>query len=230
MDAPDADAGQLRRSLRFLRRVNALLRYNRATLSHFDRFARAWRPGERVAVLDVATGSGDLPRDLAAWGRRRGFRVECVGLDLHAATIAAARAGGVAAVRGDATALPFGDGAVDYVTCSMFLHHLSDDAAAVALAEMGRVARRGVVACDLLRRKRAYLWIKLLSAAANPMVRHDAPASVAAAFSPAEVMRLRDAAGLTFCGYREHFGHRFALAGEKPSPGVSPSQEAADGR
>ena len=171
-------------------------------------------------MLDVATGSGDLPRAIAAWGRRRGFDVSCVGLDLHGRTILAAKdEGGVAVVRGDATRLPFADASVDYVTCSMFLHHLPESAAVEALAEMGRVARRGVVACDLLRRRRAYLWIKLLSAAANPMVRHDAPASVAAAFSPGEVMELRDAAGLTFCDYREHFGHRFALAGEKPGVG-----------
>ena len=47
------------------------------------------------------------------------------------------------------------------------------------------------------------------------MVRHDAKASVAQAFSRAEVLRLREEAGAGFARYFRHFGHRFVLAGEK---------------
>jgi hypothetical protein len=47
------------------------------------------------------------------------------------------------------------------------------------------------------------------------MVRHDARASVAQAFTRAEVLRLRDEAGVGFARYYRHFGHRFALAGER---------------
>src|SRR5438128_2311144 len=81
--------------------------------------------------------------------------------------------------------------------------------------EMARVARRGIVAADLLRHRRAYAWITLFTLTAGPMVRHDARASVAQAFNKAEVLRLRDAAGVGFARYYRHFGHRFALAGER---------------
>ena len=40
MDAPDVDAHQLRRSLRFIRRINRLLGYTRATVWHQDRRGR----------------------------------------------------------------------------------------------------------------------------------------------------------------------------------------------
>ena len=214
MDAPDADPQQLRLSLRYLRRINTLLRYNAAVLGHFKRFSRSWRPGERVTLLDVATGSADLPRAVRAWGERHGFDIAPVGLDRHAMTAKSA-ADSVAVVRADALALPFADASVDYVTCGLFLHHLDEDAAVAALREMGRVARRGVVVADLLRRRRAYAWITLLSLFANPMVRHDARASVAGAFDETEARRLRERAGLDFTTYREHFAHRFTLAGEK---------------
>jgi hypothetical protein len=49
------------------------------------------------------------------------------------------------------------------------------------------------------------------------MVRHDARASVAQAFTRQEVLRLRDRAGLHFAEYHRHFGHRWVLAGERPS-------------
>lgn len=122
---------------------------------------------------------------------------------------------GLQFVQADALHLPFADASFDYVLTAMFLHHLDDGAAAAVLREMGRVARRGVVAADLLRHRRAYAWITLLTLLSGPMVKHDARASVAQAFTKPEVLRLRDAAGLGFARYYRHFGHRFALAGER---------------
>jgi hypothetical protein len=80
---------------------------------------------------------------------------------------------------------------------------------------MSRLARRGVIVADLLRHYRAYAWISLLTLASGPMVRHDARASVAQAFTKTEVLSLRDRAGLDFVQYYWHLGHRFVLAGEK---------------
>jgi SAM-dependent methyltransferase len=220
MDADGVDARELRRSLAFIRRVNALLGYTRATLAHLERFSRGWPRGRRVDVADFATGSADVPQAIVRWGERRGFDVHVVALDRHDQTAAAAReatAGEprIRIVRGDALAPPFETGSFDYAVCSMFLHHLSDDEAVSVLRAMDRVARRGVIAADLLRHRRAYAWISLFTLWANPIVRHDARVSVAQAFSRAEVLALRDRAGLGYTRYHRHFGHRFVLAGEK---------------
>jgi SAM-dependent methyltransferase len=51
----------------------------------------------------------------------------------------------VPAVRADACAFPFADGAVDGVVMFRFLHHLPAEVADAAIAEAGRVARRFVV-------------------------------------------------------------------------------------
>ncbi len=221
MDAPDVDPATLADSLRFIRRVNSTLRYTRATISHLDRFSRRWRPGERITMIDFATGSADVPLAIVEWGRRRGFDVHVVGLDLHETTCALARAATrheplIKIVRGDALDPPFDAGSFDYALSSMFLHHLSDDDAVRVLAAMGNVARRGIVAADLLRHARAYAWISLLTLMSNPVVRHDARVSVAQAFSKAEALQLRDRANVQFAQFYRHFAHRFVLAGEKP--------------
>lgn len=221
MDEPSADEAELRRSLAYIRRVNRLLGYTRATLSHLRRFSRNWECGRPVRILDVATGSADVPRAVLRWARRRGFDVRVVALDLHAGTLRAARdlsaadARGIWFVRGDALHLPFADGGFDYALCGMFLHHLSDEAAAAAVREMARVARRGIVVADVLRHRRAYAWITLLTLLSTKMVRHDGRVSVAQAFNKREVLGLRDAAGVGFARYYRHFGHRFVLAGER---------------
>jgi len=221
MDEPGADPEQLRRSLAFIRRVNQLLGYTRATLHHLERFSRSWTRGERIEIVDFATGSADIPRAILQWAAKRGFDVRVTGMDLHPTTAAEAVAEGgdeggrLRVVRGDVLAPPFDAGSFDYAITAMFLHHLDDAAAVRVLATMGRLARRGVIAADLLRHRRAYFWIKLLTLAANPMVRHDAPVSVAQSFSESEVLRMREAAGLEFCTFFRHFGHRWVLAGEK---------------
>jgi ubiquinone/menaquinone biosynthesis C-methylase UbiE len=224
MDAPAADPRQLERSLGYIRRVNRLFGYTRATLWHLEQLSRGWTPGQRVRILDVATGSADVPRAILRWAGRRGFDVRVVGIDLHqrtvdAAVAACARAGSdpstLHVVQADALRLPFPNASFDYATTSMFLHHLETDAAEAALLEMARVSRRGVIVSDLLRHRRAYAWITVLTLLANPMVRHDARLSVAQAFSREEVIRLRDRAGLGFATYHTHFGHRFVLSGER---------------
>ncbi len=221
MDAADADPADLAGSLAFIRRINAALGYTRATVGHLRRLAADVPAGDRLTVLDVATGSADVPAAVLRWATRGGRDVRVVGLDLHAATLSTAAAAvpdrRFAAVRGDAARLPFADAAFDYVLTGMFLHHLDDPAVVAVLREMGRVARRGVVVADLLRDRRAYAWVTLFTLAANPMVRHDARVSVAAAFTADELVSLRDRAGLDYARPFRHFGHRLVLAGAKPA-------------
>jgi ubiquinone/menaquinone biosynthesis C-methylase UbiE len=218
MDEPDADPVQLRKSLSFIRWTNMLLRYTRSTLWHLERFSRNWKPGQTIRILDVATGSADVPRAILSWADKRRFDVRVTGIDLHGKTINEARAVAddrLGFVRGDALDLPFADGCFDYAITSLFLHHLSEDQIVTALREMSRVSRRGVIAGDLIRGRRAYFWISLFTLLANPMVRHDARASVAQALTRSEILSLRDRVQLGFADYYVHFGHRFVLAGEK---------------
>ena len=220
MDDPAADPAELARALAFIRGVNRRLGYARATVGHLARFAPRWPTDRPTTILDVATGSADIPAALFRWADRTGRSVQITGLDLHAATLADAAAHvpdhRLTLVRGDALALPFADRSVDYVICGMFLHHLPDAAVVAAMREMDRVARRGVVVADLLRSGRAYAWITLFTLAAGDMVRHDARGSVAGAYTTAELLALRDRAGLAYAAPHRHFGHRLVLAGERP--------------
>jgi ubiquinone/menaquinone biosynthesis C-methylase UbiE len=220
MDAPDVEPAKLDNSLRFIRRVNTLLGYTRSTVSHLKQFSRRWNKDETISILDVATGSADIPRAIARWASACGFDVRIVGLDRHPITADIARTESrtdrsIRIVLGDALGLPFESGSFDYVITNMFLHHLDDDAVVLVLREMDRVARRGVIWADLLRHRRAYAWISALTVFSNPMVRHDARVSVAQAFTKAEVLALRDRAELGYTQFFRHFGHRFVLAGEK---------------
>jgi ubiquinone/menaquinone biosynthesis C-methylase UbiE len=219
MDEEGADPGEIRKSLDFIERANRWLGYARATLWHLDRFSRSWSPGETITILDLATGSADIPRAILNWADRRRLDVRIVGIDRQGPTIDVARRRTadprLQLVQADVFDLPFETASFDYVTTSMFLHHLSDEQAVAVMRTAARLSRRGVIVADLLRHYRAYVWISLLTLASSPMVRHDARASVAQAFTGGEILRLANHAGLDFVQYYRHFGHRFVLAGEK---------------
>jgi ubiquinone/menaquinone biosynthesis C-methylase UbiE len=224
MDDPAVDRAALATSLRFIRRVNRFLGGSRAVVGHLQHFSRRWQHGETITLLDVATGSADIPLAVLQWAQPHGFKFHIAALDLHATTLDLARehvaqqapGAPIAFLRGDALALPFADRSVDYVTCSMFLHHLSDANAARAVHETLRVARRGIILNDLRRTVFAHIGIFFLTLLADPIDRHDARVSVRKAWTREEVEPWRAAA--PWLTYHEHVPARFTLAGERPQP------------
>ena len=148
---------------RFLGAINRWLGGARATLARFESFSHQWPPGARINVLDVACGGGDLAHDIVSWGRARGFDVRVTGLDISASALTSARRLGrsdprLAYVCGDIHQWPCRDRSFDYVSCSLYFHHLTDDAVVTTLRTFDRLTTRGIVVNDLIRRRRHYVW------------------------------------------------------------------------
>jgi demethylmenaquinone methyltransferase/2-methoxy-6-polyprenyl-1,4-benzoquinol methylase len=122
------------------------------------------RPGERV--LDVATGTGMVARDLV-----RRYGVEVVGLDQSPQMLAGARArlarspelaARVTLVEGEAERLPFADGEFDHLTFTYLLRYVDDPAA--TLRELARVVKPGGRIATLEFGEPAEPWHALWSA------------------------------------------------------------------
>lgn len=227
MDEPGQDPAELGRSLADLRGVNRWLGGYRVVLHHLARLvARHPRPAYRV--LDVATGSADIPLKISAWARRKGIRMEIVATDLHATTLAYARrqAAGDPHVRvepADALDLSYADGAFDFALCSTALHHFdARDQLLRVLRELDRVAGIGGIINDLRRSRPALVGANLLAATfwrTHPVTRHDGPLSVRRAFTPAELDDLARAAGLPGARVHAHVPFRVALVWEAMDDG-----------
>lgn len=219
MDADDVDPRELQRALGYIRRINSTLGYTRAIIGHLNRFSRRWKAGERIDIIDLATGSADIPRAILRWAAANHFNVHIVGVDRHTLTSRVAAAENtdprLKIVQADVFALPFADQSFDYALTAMFLHHLDEEGIVSVFRSMDRLCRRGIIASDILRRRRAYLWIKLLTAFSSPMVRHDAAVSVAQCLIDPEILSLAAQAGISYAKLHHHLGHRWALAGEK---------------
>lgn len=201
-----------------LRRVNRYLGGSRALTRHLFPMIEA-TGRRRIRLLDVGTGSGDIPRRIVEWARGRRIEIECVVIDFNelAALEAAVQTRDypeIQVVRADAMRLPFADGSFDFVIASMFLHHFETPQAASLLHRFARVARVAFIINDLRRHPIAYYTIKLLTRifTRNRLVRNDAALSVLRGFADPDLAELAGLAGAPLRIFR-HFPYRYILIG-----------------
>jgi ubiquinone/menaquinone biosynthesis C-methylase UbiE len=221
LDGSELDPVTLAGNLRDLRRVNRLL--GGVALSSAALDVLAGQAQEPVRLVDVGTGGADIPLALMAAWRRRGRRLCVTGVEDRRAILDAAlaarpavgRVRDLALVIADGRVLPFPDGSFDVAHASLVLHHLEPPDAVTLLAEMGRVARRGVIVNDVLRSPLAWLAAVALShlATMNRYTRNDAPLSVRRAYQPDEARELLAHAGLRpVFERRRRIGWRWVIA------------------
>ena len=182
-----------------------------ARLNHFTGIARdlyspirkvaADNPSNPIRILDVASGSADLPIAWARRAKKEGLQLEITTLDISGFAIeeqqrrAAAAGARIQAIQQDCTTGPLPTG-FDVVTNSLFMHHLDDTEVVALMRGMQQAARRRVVICDL-ERSRLNLGLVTIGSqlvSRSKVVHHDARLSVRGAFNANEFRRLAERA------------------------------------
>ena len=206
MDQPSLEPGRHLQALSGLARINLISDCTRILGKPLFALARK-TPERNLRVLDVATGSGDMPVRL--WRRAQREKIH-----LAAARERANQAGAAMQfIRLDVLRDPLPTG-YDAVVCSTFLHHLSEEDAVRLLARMARAAERAIFVNDLARSRMglflAHTVCRLLTL--SDVVHTDGPRSVAAAFTPAEALALAERAGLSRATVERHWPCRYLLS------------------
>ncbi len=226
MDAPDVDAAALDEALRFLRLANRTGAGVRAAM----RPLRQWiEEGEQrgvlddpIQVLDLATGSADIPLAMVHWAQQTGRRLHVTAIDNHRTTLDLARrhvaqhpdlAPHITIAEADARSLTdrYDAGSFDFCHAGLFLHHLRDMEALTVLRIMQRLGRHGLIWNDLVRSPLAMGIVRSVAWLTPPIARHDAVVSVQAAFTKKEAMDFARRVDLENIRYRRHLGYRFTL-------------------
>jgi hypothetical protein len=195
LDGETLDEGALRQNLREMARLNRLPGGTSASIAAIRRL----RPASNATILDVGTGGADLPRRL----RRVMPDATLIAVDARSEVLGMAAGWTpqhqrVELRRGDARALPLPDDSVDVAHASLLIHHLDPHDAVSALAEMRRVARRGIVINDLRRGIVPFLVtaITVLTLSRGRYTRHDGVLSARRAYSLSELDDLAADAGV----------------------------------
>ena len=217
LDEAILDPAELAENLRDIRRVNQLLGGTSTVLRHLPRLLTAVPAQADVTVLDLATGSADIPLAIDRWATRRGRRVVIVASDFSDAILAEAGkqiAGhpNITLARYDARQVPLPDRQFDLVLCSLSLHHFPPDDAVRVLREMDRLSGIGFILNDLRRSRLGYVaaWGAARLTTRNRLTRNDAPLSVRRAYTVPELKGLLRRAGIDDASVSSHLWFRMA--------------------
>ena len=224
MDRPQPVTRELERDLANLRSFNRWFGSHRLV----RHFLRRWcKPNGKARILDVATGSGDIPRLIADHARRQDVSVQIDAIDQQESTIEIARRLSAAYPEISFYCADFFEWNLspdlkldglkpssfpyDIVLCSLALHHFSDDDAVRALQKIRELSRARVLVADLRRARWLTCAVYFVTATIyrDQMTKTDARLSAARAFSFLEMRKLGERAGW------ENFRHRKFAVGRQ---------------
>jgi ubiquinone/menaquinone biosynthesis C-methylase UbiE len=209
MDRPQPVTAELESDLRNLRQLNRYFGSYRLV----EHFLRRWlKPRTAMRIVDLATGSGDIPRLTVDHAREINAQVTVDAVDQQASTIEIAR--GLSRDYPEIEFIPedvltFSREPYDMVLCSLALHHFTENDAVALLRHCRALSKQYVLVADLRRGWLATAGVRLLTTLffRQEMTQVDARLSAARAFSFAEMRSLAERAGW------KRFGHaRFAFA------------------
>jgi hypothetical protein len=218
---------QVRRSLHDIRRINTYLGgasvVCNATMEMLQKHHL-----QSATVLDIGTGSADIPVRLLQLGQSRNIALQVLALDNNARHLQVAREDlnqqqlmsvTVHLLQADAFCLPLRDNAVDIVVSSLFLHHFRGPQVVQLLREFHRVSRVGWVMNDLVRHYVPLIFFRLTKPifARSYITRHDGEASLRRGYTADEMQRIVREAPELRARVCEHFPYRMSIVGEKKS-------------
>lgn len=218
----DATNHEIEHTLRDIRRANIFGLGTWVVHRHLAGLLEEWPRERTVHILDLATGSADIPQAVCRWGERRGYDIRVTATDISEEILDVARtriekaglSGRIAFAACDAAHPPFADKSFDVVICSLAFHHLDVAQARRVLPRMDRLARLGFIVNDVYRSQGAWYmaWFLAHITSTNRLTRHDGPASVYRAFTPAEFRRLGRESGVDLQIYTYPFWRVAAIS------------------
>ena len=214
---------EARASLHDIRRINTYLGGTRVICDAV--FALLQNHGvQRATILDIGTGSADIPIRLCREARRHNLDIRVLALDVNARhlriareDLGRAREKRVHLLQADAFRLPLRDQSVDIVVSSLFLHHFRAPQIQQVLLEFERVSRLGWVGNDLVRH-RVPLWFFRLTRpifARSYITRHDGEASLRRGYTVQEMQKIVRQSSTSQAQVQAHFPFRMSLVRDK---------------
>jgi 2-polyprenyl-3-methyl-5-hydroxy-6-metoxy-1,4-benzoquinol methylase len=205
MDRPQPVSVELERDLKRIRQLNRWFGSYHLVLG----FIRRWiRPADELRVVDLATGSGDIPRLIVDYARKIHAKVEIDAVDRQSATLEIARnlsANYPEISYREANILEWNSvKGYDITLCTLALHHFGGEDAARLLCKCRELSKGFVLVSDLRRSFFLLAGVYLLTTLIfrEKMTRYDARLSAFRAFSFSEMRDLAVRAGW------ENFGHK----------------------
>ncbi|WP_165731441.1 methyltransferase domain-containing protein [Polaribacter sp. 20A6] len=178
----------LRDTLDKLENINRYLGGNLVTLNSLKKVLKNHPKEQELTIVDIGCGHGDILRDVAKFGRKKGYKMKLLGIDANPTAIAYANELSAAFPElsfktEDIFSEAFKNRQFDVVLATLFLHHFKEEQLVSFLGNTLKQTKIGIVVNDLHRHKLAYYLFMLLSLfIKNKMIIEDGLTSVLRGF------------------------------------------------
>ncbi len=176
-----------------------------------------------ATILDIGTGSADIPRYLIERAAKRGVKLTIFAADLLERHLQVAKRDSrefstLFPLGADAFSLPIRDGGVDIVLASLFLHHFRGPQIETLFREFARVSKLGFIANDTIRDAVPLAFFRATAPifAKSYLTRYDGAASIKRAYTPDEMREIALKSGVS-AQVGEHFPYRLSVVHQEVS-------------
>ncbi|RMA64269.1 methyltransferase domain-containing protein [Ulvibacter antarcticus] len=199
MDDFDLKGDEMKELLTDLKLVNKWLGGTKVTIEGLQFLLKQQPKQSTITILDVGCGDGEMLRNCARFGRKKGYDFKLIGIDANNHILTEAK------VRSEAfenisfqtlDVMEIDKSTIEYdiVLCTLFLHHFPKEQIVVILNKLLKNAKVGCVINDLHRSRLAFVLFKLFSKVVlkTKIARHDGLVSVARGFKRNELKEISE--------------------------------------
>ena len=196
LDSPDCDPALAAESYRFMEKVNRFFGGARNVRRFIEKAAAAHKSASPIRILDIGSGSCDIPIAVSRWARGRGIPVKFTCLEIFDSAVKIARA--KIAESGETSIELLQEDVFthcpsepyDYAVASMCFHHFEDEKILELMRRLRTFVKRGVLINDLHRSFLTWLGAVPMTAFSHEGVKHDSRLSIRRGFKIRELREL----------------------------------------
>jgi len=193
----------LRDTLDKLEKINRWLGGNKVTVNGLKALLKNHPKEQKITIVDIGCGHGDILRDVAKFGRKEGYKFKLIGVDANSAAIDYANELSMeypelSFKTQDIFSKDFKSETFDVVIAILFLHHFKEEQLVSFLKNTIKQTKIGMVVNDLHRHTLAYYLFLLLSIfISNKMIIEDGLTSVLRGFKRDDLEKISSKINVT---------------------------------
>lgn len=194
----------LRDTLDKLALINKFLGGNKVTINGVRSILKTFPQKKEITIIDLGCGGGDILRDLAKYGQKKGYRFKLIGIDANADAVAYANElsenyDNLQFITCDIFSEDFESMKYDIALATLFFHHFKTPELLSFLSKLVNTAQLGVVVNDLHRSKLAYYLYKIICIPIkNHMIKQDGLTSILRGFKRKELVVMSQKLKVTY--------------------------------
>tara|TARA_B110000977_G_C11067981_1_gene488511 strand:- start:102 stop:815 length:714 start_codon:yes stop_codon:yes gene_type:complete len=194
MDDLEMSGELLIKTLDKIASINRWLGGNRVSINGLKKLIKEHPRDKTLSIVDLGCGNGDMLREVAEFGRKKGHRFQLIGIDANQTTLDYASKlsknyDEITFQKLDVLSEEFTTKKYDIALCTLFLHHFKDRVALNLIQSLIHTVKKGIIINDLHRSALAYYLFKLLTLfIRNEMVRNDGAISILRGFKKSDLV------------------------------------------